>query len=222
MNIRSNLVLACIVAVLAAPAAYPQKKEILQLQADMIRLSQQVTQLQSTMDTNNSAIKGLVEKMADQLNTLGGSVQKITQAMEGVKAQSDKTAGELRVILNNMNTSVATNSTKRKCWMPARSMNSPRQTRPARSGSWPSRIGEGRRYPACLNVPATARQPPARTRPLPALVQLPPMKGPAAARGRCRNTNDKKISAPRTIAADRPLIPKRIAAPPEIRIAPVR
>src|SRR5204862_733267 len=60
----------------------------------------------ATMDMNNSAIKGLVEKMADQVNTLGGSVQKISQAMEGVKAQSDKTAGELRVILNNMNTSV--------------------------------------------------------------------------------------------------------------------
>ena len=106
MNIRSNLVLACLIAVLAAPAAYPQKKEILQLQADMIRLSQQVTQLQSTVDTNNSAIKGLVEKMADQVNTLGGSVQKITEAMDGVRTQNDKTSSELRVILNNMNTSV--------------------------------------------------------------------------------------------------------------------
>src|SRR5438132_4717320 len=106
LNIRSKLALACLLAVVMAPAAYPQKKEILQLQADMIRLSQQMTQLQSTVDMNNSALKGLVEKMADQVNTLGGSVQKITQAMDGVKTQSDKTASELRVILNNMNTSV--------------------------------------------------------------------------------------------------------------------
>ena len=106
VNMRSKLALACLLALLMAPPAYPQKKEILQLQADMIRLSQQMTQLQSTVDMNNSALKGLVEKMADQVNTLGGSVQKITQAMDGVKTQSDKTASELRVILNNMNTSV--------------------------------------------------------------------------------------------------------------------
>ena len=106
LNIRSKIALACLLALVVVPAAYPQKKEILQLQADMIRLSQQVTQLQSTLDKNNSTLKGLVEKMADQVNTLGGSVQKITQSMDGVKTQTDKTSGELRVILNNMNTSV--------------------------------------------------------------------------------------------------------------------
>jgi len=58
------------------------------------------------MDMNNAALKGLVEKMADQVNNLGGSVQKITQSMDGVKTQTDKTSSELRVILNNMNNSV--------------------------------------------------------------------------------------------------------------------
>jgi tol-pal system protein YbgF len=106
LNIGSKLALACLLVIFLAPAAYPQKKEILQLQADMIRLSQQMTQLQSTVDMNNAALKSLVEKMADQVNNLGGSVQKITQAMQGVQAQSDKTASELRVVLNNMNTSV--------------------------------------------------------------------------------------------------------------------
>src|SRR5262245_40817093 len=89
-----------------APPAYPQRKEILQLQADMIRLSQQMTQLQSSVDQNNAALKGLVEKMADQVNTLGSSVQKINEAMDGVSSVSNKTATELRVILTNMNTSV--------------------------------------------------------------------------------------------------------------------
>jgi len=106
LNIQRKLALACLLAVVIAPEAYPQRKEILQLQADMIRLSQQMTQLQSTMDMNNSALKGLVEKMSDQVNNLGGSVQKITQAMDGVKTQTDKTSSELRVILNNMNNSV--------------------------------------------------------------------------------------------------------------------
>src|SRR5438046_10164402 len=95
LNIRNKLALACLLAVLMAPAAYPQKKEILQLQADMIRLSQQMTQLQSTVDMNNSTLKGLVEKMADQVNNLGVSVQKITQAIDGVKTRADKTASGL-------------------------------------------------------------------------------------------------------------------------------
>src|SRR5688572_2077847 len=90
-----------------APAAYPQRKEILQLQADMIRLSQQMTQLQMSVDQNNSVIKTLVEKMADQVNTLGTSVQRINQAMDGVTGQTEKTASELRVILTNMNSNVS-------------------------------------------------------------------------------------------------------------------
>jgi tol-pal system protein YbgF len=44
--------------------------------------------------------------MADQVNTLGTSVQRINQAMEGVTGQTEKTASELRVILTNMNNNV--------------------------------------------------------------------------------------------------------------------
>lgn len=110
MNIKSKLALACLLAVLMTPVAYSQKKEILQLQADMIRLSQQMTQLQSSVDQNNSVLKSLVEKITDQVNTLGTSVQtsiqKISQAVDGSKTQNDKTAGELRVILTNMNTNI--------------------------------------------------------------------------------------------------------------------
>ena len=114
MNIRTTLALACLFAILTAPAAYPQKKEILQLQADMIRLSQQMTQLQASVDQNNSVLKGLVEKMNDQVNAIAAGVEKFGQSMaqsmaqsiDGVKAQGDKTASELRVILTNMNTHV--------------------------------------------------------------------------------------------------------------------
>ena len=109
MNIRTKLALACLLAILMAPAAYPQRKELLQLQADMIRLSQQMTQLQSSVDQNNSVMKALVEKMTDQINTIAAGMQgmqKIAQSVDGVRAQGDKTASELRVILTNMNTNV--------------------------------------------------------------------------------------------------------------------
>jgi tol-pal system protein YbgF len=72
----------------------------------MIRLSQQVTQLQSSLDQNNSVLKGLVEKMNDQINAIAAGMQKLGQSVDSVKAQGDKTASELRVILTNMNTNV--------------------------------------------------------------------------------------------------------------------
>jgi tol-pal system protein YbgF len=107
LKIRTTLALACLFALLMAPAAYPQKKEILQLQADMIRLSQQMTQLQASVDQNNSVLKGLVEKMTDQISAIAAGMQKINQSVDTVKTQGDKTAGELRVILTNMNTNVS-------------------------------------------------------------------------------------------------------------------
>ena len=54
--------MACAVVFLAAPAAYPQKKEILQLQSDMIGLKQQMNQLQSSLDDKNKVLQSLVEK----------------------------------------------------------------------------------------------------------------------------------------------------------------
>ena len=106
MNIRNKLALAFLLTIGLAPAAYPQRKEILQLQADMIRLSQQMNQLQMSMDQNNSVLKGLVENIVDRVSTFGAGVQKITEALEGVTGQSEKSTSELRVILTNMSASV--------------------------------------------------------------------------------------------------------------------
>jgi len=89
-----------------AGPAYPQRKEILQLQADMIQLTKTINQLQSTVDQNNAVMKGLVERIADQVNNLALGVQKITQTVDGMKAQSDKSVTELRTILTNLNGNV--------------------------------------------------------------------------------------------------------------------
>jgi tol-pal system protein YbgF len=44
--------------------------------------------------------------MADQVNTLAAGMPKLTQSVETFVNQGDKGANELRVILNNMNTSI--------------------------------------------------------------------------------------------------------------------
>jgi tol-pal system protein YbgF len=94
-----------LIVVMAGPA-YPQRKEILQLQADMIDLKNRMNELQTSMDRNDAALKALVEKMADQVNGLAGGIQKIAQAVDTVKGQSDKSSSELRVILTQLNTHV--------------------------------------------------------------------------------------------------------------------
>ncbi|HLH72067.1 MAG TPA: DUF948 domain-containing protein, partial [Chloroflexota bacterium] len=106
MKTRMKFLLATLLIVIAAGPAYPVDKEMLQLQKDVIDLVAQVKVMQTTMDSNNAMMKGLMEKMADQVNTLTSSVQKINQTVDGLKTQNDGTTKELRTILTNLNSTV--------------------------------------------------------------------------------------------------------------------
>lgn len=99
---RTKLIMASLLILLAGGPAYPQKKEIMQLQVDMIDLKQRLNELQTSSDQKNAALRSLVEKIADQVNSLAGGMQKITQAVDGMKTQNDKTSAELRSILNGL------------------------------------------------------------------------------------------------------------------------
>src|SRR5437899_13011396 len=97
---QKNWFFGGLLLVLAAGPAYPQNKDILRLQADMITLQQQVKQLQSSIDENNGVMKTLVEKIADQVNTLTGGLQKVNQALDqaagGHKTHDDTTEKGVR------------------------------------------------------------------------------------------------------------------------------
>ena len=108
---KSKLFMAGLIVVLMAGPAYPQKKEILQLQADMINLTKTINQLQMTVDQNNAVMKGLVEKMADTVNGLTAGMQKISQAVDGIKSQNDRETGDLRTIITTL-TTLNTNMTE--------------------------------------------------------------------------------------------------------------
>ncbi len=103
---RMKLFPATLLLMIAAGSAYPQNKQILQLQADMITLQQQLRQLQSSVDANNGSTKSLVEKIADQVNTVAGRLQKINDSVDGVKAQNEANVKEMRTILTNLHTTV--------------------------------------------------------------------------------------------------------------------
>ena len=100
-------VAALLLAVLAAGSAYPQKAtDILQLNRDVLDLRERVKQIQTTIDQNDAVLKGLVEKMADQVNTLSGSMTKISQSVDALKNQNDSTTREMRTILTTLNATV--------------------------------------------------------------------------------------------------------------------
>ena len=106
MNIRLMVFIGTLLMVLAAGPAYSQNRDILQLQKDMIDVTQRVNQLQTTVDRDNALIKGLMEKMADQVNTLAGGMQKMNQTVDGLKTQDDATTREMRTVLTTLNGTV--------------------------------------------------------------------------------------------------------------------
>jgi len=98
--------MAIVLIAIAAGPAYPEDKTLLQLQVDIISLAKKVDQIQTAVDQNNAVMKGLVEKMYDQVSALGGSLQKINQTVDGLKNQNDASTKELRTIVNSLNTTV--------------------------------------------------------------------------------------------------------------------
>ena len=102
MKIRMTVLTAALLIVVVGAPAYPQNRDILQLQKDMIDVTQRVNQLQTTIDRDNALMKGLMEKIADQVNTLTGNIQKITQTVDGLKPQNDATTRELRTVTTTL------------------------------------------------------------------------------------------------------------------------
>jgi len=92
---------------LTAGPAYPQEKQILQLNSDVLRLQQTVNQLQTSVDQKTQVLQKLVEKMADQMSSLTSNVQKISQTLENVTGSSDRTGAELRGLVSTLNNRVS-------------------------------------------------------------------------------------------------------------------
>jgi tol-pal system protein YbgF len=103
---RMKLFVPALLVLLTAGPAYPQNKDILQLQRDVIELKQIVNQIQKTIDQNDAAFKSLVEKMADQVNMLAGATQKINQAVDSLKTQDDTNGRDMHTALTTLNSTM--------------------------------------------------------------------------------------------------------------------
>ena len=102
MTTTNKVLTAAILVLLTAGPAYPQKKELLQLQNDVINLQQKVNQLQASVDEKNRILQTLVEKIADTVSGLNGNITRINQTVDGVNSHTDRSVTELKGLITTM------------------------------------------------------------------------------------------------------------------------
>jgi tol-pal system protein YbgF len=104
-----KLSISVLLIVISAGPAYPQNRteaSLLRLEKDMIDVNLKINQLQAAFDRDNGVLRGLVERMADQVNTLAAGTQKLNQSIDGIRTQNDATIRELRATLKTVSDSV--------------------------------------------------------------------------------------------------------------------
>jgi len=107
VNTQMKFAVTILLVIVTAGPAYPQNKDMLRLEQDVIDLKAQVKVLQSTLDSNNTAVKTLVEKMFDQVNTLSSGMQTISKNVDALKNQDDASTKEMRTILTTLSGTVS-------------------------------------------------------------------------------------------------------------------
>jgi tol-pal system protein YbgF len=110
VKLKSAVWIAGITMLALAGPAYPQNKTelaVLQLQRDMITLQNQMKEMQSSLDQNNKNLTAMVEKLADQLNTLNTNLPKLTDAVTtSARTENEKTAAEIRSVVSGLKDSL--------------------------------------------------------------------------------------------------------------------
>jgi len=110
LRIRMTTIIAAgltvALALLAPVPAAAQKKEIIQLQADMNRLLQTQRELQRTVDEKNAVLKTLVEQSLDAINKLNTSLGMLQKSVQDVQANSgsriDTLATQVQALADNL------------------------------------------------------------------------------------------------------------------------
>jgi tol-pal system protein YbgF len=92
--------------ILVAGPAYPQNRDIQLLNRDVLDVRERINQLQTSIDQNNALMKSLLERMADQVNTLSTGLQKITQAVDALNTKGDSMSRDVRASLKTLSDSV--------------------------------------------------------------------------------------------------------------------
>jgi TolA-binding protein len=96
MKIPGTILIASfMVLLLSGSAASAADKDILQLQLDVSRLQKTLNELQTAVDSKNAAVTAQVGKMADQMNNLTVTMQKVSDSVSAMKVESTATNAAL-------------------------------------------------------------------------------------------------------------------------------
>ena len=101
-----KLLFVAVLVLVSSSVSYGQRQEIIQLQADIIRLTQQVAEIQNSLDDRNSRLQGLVEQLFDRVAPLADAVERISESIDGMRAGTDRLSGEMRVLVSNLGNDV--------------------------------------------------------------------------------------------------------------------
>jgi tol-pal system protein YbgF len=82
--------------------AFGQRQEIIQLQADIIRLTLQVGEIQNSLNERNTVVQDLVEQLFDRVVALSETSSRIADALEDVRNSNHQLGGEMRVLMSNL------------------------------------------------------------------------------------------------------------------------
>lgn len=93
-------------ATAGTPAAFAQKKEIIQLQRDMELLSQTVRDVQRSIDEKHAVLKTLIEQSLDSVNRLNTTMGALQKAVQDVQASTgarvDSMAIQVQALADNL------------------------------------------------------------------------------------------------------------------------
>ena len=103
MKIRSRLfVLAVLLAVTSAPSAWGVSKEIIQLQAQVQALQDQMTQMRQSFDERMGVMKNLVEQSTDNVNRMSTAVssleKRLSEQNTDTAAKVDDVSGQVQAL----------------------------------------------------------------------------------------------------------------------------
>jgi tol-pal system protein YbgF len=82
--------------------ALGQSRELIQLQADVVALSSQVSQIQRTLDERNAVFLQLIEQVVDEVVGLAGTLERVTGTSADVRMSNETLSGEMRVLMSSL------------------------------------------------------------------------------------------------------------------------
>lgn len=97
-----RLLVITILCLATMGSASGQSRELLQLQADVVKLSSQVTEMQKSLDERNAAFLQLIEQVVDQVAGLSDALERVTGTSDDVRTSNETLSGEMRVMMTSL------------------------------------------------------------------------------------------------------------------------